>query len=197
MGNEDDRGALVAEPSQGREQPFHLGRRQRRGRLVQNDDPCPGKQHPGDLDQLLQADRQVAEPRQRIDVDTESRELLTGLARHAPPLHQTEAIGGLHAEKHVLGDRQIGRDAELLMDHGDAGCAGIADRPEPDFLAIQRKAAREFRVHAGDDFHQRALAGAVFADETVDLAGGKREVDPAKRLDAAEGLGDPVEFEDG
>ncbi len=197
MGNEDDRGALVAQPSQSREQAFHLGRRQRRGRLVQNDDPRPGKQHPGDLDQLLQADRQVAEPSQRIDVDAESGELFTGFARHAPPLHDSEAIGRLHAEKHVLGDRQIGRDAELLMDHGDAGGAGIADRSKPDFLSIQRETAREFRVHAGDDFHQRALAGAVFADETVDLAGGKREVDPAERLDTAEGLGDAVQFEQG
>ena len=104
---------------------------------------------------------------------------------------------GCDAEKHVLGDRQIGRDAEFLMDHGDAGRAGIADRSEPDFLSIQRETAREFRMHAGDDFHQRALAGAVFADETVDLAGGKREVDPAERLDAAEGLGDLLQFEDG
>ena len=52
-------------------------------------------------------------------------------------------------------------------------------------------------MHAGDDLHQRALAGAVLADETMDLAGGEREVDPAQRLDAAEGLRDPVQFEDG
>ena len=87
---------------------------------------APGKQHAGDLDQLLQADRQVAEPRKRIDVDAEPRELLTRFARHAPPLHETEAIGRLGAEKHVLGDRQIGRDAEFLMNHGDAGRARIA-----------------------------------------------------------------------
>jgi hypothetical protein len=47
-------------------------------------------------------------------------------------------------------------------------------------------------MHTGDDLHQRAFPGAVFADETMDLAGGKREVDPAQRLDAAEGLRDLV-----
>ena len=41
------------------------------------------------------------------------------------------------------------------------------------------------------------LPGAVFADETMDLAGGEREVDPTQRLDAAEGLGDLLQFEDG
>ena len=52
-------------------------------------------------------------------------------------------------------------------------------------------------MHAGDDLHQRALAGAVLADETVDLAGGEREVDVAQRLDAAERLRDAVQFEEG
>ena len=111
-------------------------------------------------------------------------------ARHAPPLHEAEAIGRLRAEKDVLGHRQIGRDAELLMDHGDAGRARVARRAEAGLPAVEHEAAREFRMHAGDDLHQRALAGAVLADETMDLAGGEREVDPAQRLDAAEGLRD-------
>ena len=79
MRDEDDRGALFAQPSQGREQPLHLRRRQRRGRLVEDDDAGAREQHAGDLDQLLQADRQIADPRQRIDVDAEPRELLAGL----------------------------------------------------------------------------------------------------------------------
>ena len=146
---------------------------------------------------MLQADRQVAEPRQRIDVDAEPGELLAGFARHAPPLHEAEAVGRLDAEKHVLGNRQIRRHAELLMDHGDAGRARVARRAEARRLPIEHKTAGEFRMHAGDDLHQRAFSRAVLADETMDLAGGKREVDTTKRLDAAEGLGDLVQFEDG
>ena len=46
-------------------------------------------------------------------------------------------------------------------------------------------------MHAGDDLHQRAFSRAVFADETMDLAGREREVDAAQRLDAAEGLRNP------
>ena len=114
-------------------------------------------------------------------------ELLAGLARHPPPLHEAEAVGRLAAEKDVLGHRQVGRDAELLMHHGDAGRMRVARRAETGLLAVQQETAGEFRMHAGDDLHQRAFSRAVLADETMDLAGGKREVDPAKRLDAAEG----------
>jgi hypothetical protein len=89
MRNEDDAGAFVPQPFQRCEQAFHFRRRQRRGRLVENDDAGARRQHAGDFDQLLQPDREVAEPRHRIDVDAEPLQLLAGLARHAPPLHET------------------------------------------------------------------------------------------------------------
>ena len=95
MRNEDDAGAFVPQPPQRREQAFDFRRRKRRGRLVEDDDAGAREQHAGDLDQLLQADRQVAEPRHRIDVDAEPLQLLAGLARHPPPLHEAEAVGRL------------------------------------------------------------------------------------------------------
>ena len=45
-------------------------------------------------------------------------------------------------------------------------------------------------VGAGDDLDERRFAGAVLADEGVDLAGGQVERDALKRLHAAEGFGD-------
>ena len=190
MRDEDDAGAFVAQPPQGRKQALDLGRRQRRGRLVEDDDAGTREQDAGDLDQLLQADRQITEPRHRIDVDAEPCELLAGFARHAPPLHQAEAIGRLGAKEDVFGHRQVGSDAELLVDHGDAGRVRVARRPETGFLSVQHKATGEFRMHAGDDLHQRAFSRAVFADETMDLAGIQREIDPTKSFDAAEALRD-------
>ncbi len=121
----------------------------------------------------------------------------SGLARHPPPLHQAETVGWLGAEKDVFGHRKVGRHAQLLMHHGDAGRMRVARRAETRFPAVQHETAGEFRMHAGDDLHQRAFSRTVFADETMDLAGEQREVDPAKRLDTAEGLGDPPQFEDG
>src|SRR5438045_9717765 len=83
------------------------------------------------------------------------------------------------------------------MNHGDTGRARVAYRSKTGLPPIEHETAGEFRMHAGDDLHQRALARAVLADETMDLAGGEREVDPTQRLDAAEGLGDLLQFEDG
>ena len=74
----------VAQPAQQREQPFHLGRRQRRCRLVQDDDARAGKQHARDFHELLQAERQRAHRRARIDVDAETLQMLGG-ARGASP----------------------------------------------------------------------------------------------------------------
>ena len=58
---------------QHREEPLDLRRRQRRGRLVEDDDARAGEQDAGDLDELLQADRQVADAPLRVDVDAERR----------------------------------------------------------------------------------------------------------------------------
>ncbi len=146
---------------------------------------------------MLQADRQVAEPGQGIDVDAKSCKLLTRLARHPPPLHNTEAIGRLGAKKNVLGHREVGGDAQLLMDHGDAGRMGVAGRSETGLSPVQHETAGIFRMHAGDDLHQRAFSRAVFADETMDLAGEQRKIDPTKRFDTAEGFGDLEQFENG
>ena len=67
---------LVAHPAQHVEQPLDLGRRQRRGRLVENDDARAGKQHAREFDELLHADRKIAEPGARVDVEPEVLQLL-------------------------------------------------------------------------------------------------------------------------
>ena len=61
------------EPAQHGEQLLDLGRRQGRGRLVQDDDPRPAEQHPAQLDQLLQPERQPAALGRRVDIDARGR----------------------------------------------------------------------------------------------------------------------------
>src|SRR5262249_4825606 len=51
-------------------------------------------------------------------------------------------------------------------------------------------------MHPGDDLHHGRLAGAVLADEPVDLAGLEREVDIPKGPDAAERLRDAAELQE-
>src|SRR5713226_9290632 len=83
------------------------------------------------------------------------------------------------------------------MHHGDAGSERVADRTKVGLTTVQHELAGEIGVRARDDLHQRAFAGPVLADETMDLAGSEGEIDSPKRLDAAKGFGDAVQFKDG
>ena len=75
------------------------------------------------------------------------------------------------ADEDVLGDRQVGEDHRLLVDGGDAealrvlrGLAGRDRRPvDADLAAV-------LLLDAGHDLDQRRLAGAVLAEQRVDLA---------------------------
>ena len=64
-------------------------------------------------------------------------------------------------------------------------------------LAVEPHHAVVFGVHAGDDLHHRAFAGAVLADQAVDLARAQGEVHVGQRRHAAEGLGDAAQLQRG
>ena len=66
------------------------------------------------------------------------------------------------------------------MDRGDAALFGCPWRQVLDDAAIERDRAGVGLQHAGDEIDQRALAGAVLADEAVDLARQDLEVDVAQ-----------------
>ena len=52
--------------------------------------------------------------------------MLRRFAHHAPPVDKAKPRHRLGAEKDILRDGQIRRDAELLMHHADPGVARIA-----------------------------------------------------------------------
>ena len=93
--------------------------------------------------------------------------------------------------------RGRGRCSKLLMHHADAGVQRVAGRAEAHLLAVELHRAGDIRMHAGDDLHQRRLAGAVLADEAVDLAGAQREIDVAKRLTPPKDFEMPVSSSSG
>src|SRR5205823_254200 len=97
------------------------------------------------------------------------------------------------AEVDVLGDGESADQFEVLMDHADAGRDRVARRGEVDGIAVDDDLAGIGTVDAGEDVHQRRLAGAVLTEERVDLAGPDLEVDPGIRQNAGEGLGDAFE----
>ena len=189
MRDEDDALARCAEAPQDAEQQFHLGRRQGRGRLVQDDDAGPGEYDPGDLDQLLQADRQRSDALAGVEVEPEIRQLAARRLPHAAPAYEPARPRRLLAKKHVLGHGQVGHGREFLVHHADAGRDALARRPELHLPASHGHPTTTRPMHARDDLHEGGFAGAVLAHEAVDLALLQREINAAQGLHAAEALG--------
>ena len=195
VGDEDEALARALEAAKHGKETLDLRRRERRGGLVEDDDACPGEKHPAELDQLLQAERQGSDARAGVDIDAEALEMLAGDARHLAPAHDAHAVRRLEAEKHVLGDRELGADRQLLVHHADARVARVARRAEVHRPAVEAHGALIFGVHACDDLHQRALAGTILADEAMHLALAQGEVDALEGDDSAERLGDARQLE--
>jgi hypothetical protein len=83
------------------------------------------------------------------------------------------------------------------MDEGDAvpgGLGGVARRVRS---ALQAHGAGIGLEDPADHVHERALAGAVLADQAEDPSLPHGERDPLQRVDAEEGLVDALEFEVG
>ena len=93
------------------------------------------------------------------------------LGVHRGPVDPAPAAQRLTAHEDVLGDREVGEEGRLLVDHRDARGLGLGGRAEVDVLAPEAQRARVAAVHAGDDLDQRGLAGAVLAHQRVDRAG--------------------------
>ena len=157
MRDEDDAAALVAQAAQHGEQPLDLRRRQRRGRLVQDDDPRAGEQHAGELDQLLQADRQpahaaAADRRRCRGARAARRPRAPSRASRTRPAALVGWCRGTRSRRRV----RSGTMRQLLVHHADAGGQRVARRAEAHRPPVEPHLARVVRMHAGDDLHQRA-----------------------------------------
>ena len=131
-------------------------------------------------------------PTRRVDVDAEldRREPLRAPRAAWRATSRKPPARELAAEEEVRGDVEAGtRSSSWKIVAMPAACAsrGLAKRTG---VAVDRDGALVRRVHAREDVHQRRLAGAVLAEQRVDLAGLQVEIDAAQRLDAAEALGD-------
>ena len=102
----------------------------------------------------------------------------------------------LVAQHHVLGDRERLHQLEVLVDHADAVGDGVGRAPEAHGLALDDELAGVGLVEPEDHVHERRLAGAVLAQQAVDLAAAELEVDGVVGQDAREPLGDPAGGED-
>ncbi len=81
------------------------------------------------------------------------------------------------------------------MDHRDAVAQRVERRAELDLLALELERAGIRRIDAGDDFHQRRFAGAVFAHQRMDMAALETELHVVEREHAGKGFADVLDLE--
>ena len=187
VGNIQHRHALRLQVENDGDQRLGLDRREGGRRLVEDHDPMGHLQRPGDLHELSLGDRQPRYHRRRGDVGAEIVDRLGRERIHAPVIEH-EPPAQLAAHENILRDRQMRGEQYLLMHQHDAVMLGIHRAVERHRLSIHRDGPLGRREMAGEDLHQRRLAGTVLADHGMHGAGRERQVDAAQDLDRAEGL---------
>ena len=178
------------------EESLGLGQGERAGRFVHDDDAGAGADGAGDLDHLLLAGGELGHGSVDVDAGADFSEHGVSAAAHFGAVEEAEARGQA-AQAEVLGHGEVGAEAEFLVDHADAGADGVERSGEVDRLAVEVDEAGVGLVDAGGDFAEGGLAGAVFTDQGVAVAGGDVETDGLEGVDAGEGLGDGFVTQDG
>ena len=193
--DEDDGDSLRLQLPKVPKEVIHLLWNEDGGRFVQDQDPGPPVQHLDDLDPLALTDTQVLHEPARIERDTvAARELPDSLPGSIEIDEPTAS--GLRTEDHVLENRQVVGQHEVLVHHPDAGRDGFLRRTKVDRVPRDPDRAFVGTLHAIQDLHERRLAGTVLADHGVDLAGHHPKVHVIVRDDAREALADRVQLHD-
>ena len=176
VADEHDAVALGRQPTEDLEYLLGLLGCEDRSGLVENEDPCVAVERLEDLHALLPSDRQRADLGLRIDLEPEPPaeldDALVGLGTV-----EERSAGRLLAEDDVLGDGQDRDQHEVLVDHVDATGDRVGRPGQSDRLAVKQDLARVGRRQPVQDVHESGLAGAVLAEEGVDLARAHVKVD--------------------
>ncbi len=124
MGDINDGDALAGEIADHLKQHPDFGGAQSRGRFIHDQDLRIYRQRPGNLHNLLLAETQVLDRRQRIDILFERRHQVPG----QPCLFVVVNAGSPHdfaSHEDVVTDIHIGREIQLLMNNGDTAAARL------------------------------------------------------------------------
>ena len=171
VGDQDRGNSLRPEFHEQRQQRVAVLFAQAGGRFVEDQQLHFLGQRLGDLDQLLLADADIGDQRIGIFLEPDLRQKCCRLLADRVPVDDAVARL-LVAEKDVLGDRKQRHQREFLVDDDDAHPLAVMDALEVAFLAhvMDFAGVAPVRIDPRKHLHQRGFAGAVFADDGVDLA---------------------------
>ena len=94
---------------------------------------------------------------------------------------RTNAPAPAVAHEDVLGDAEVGEDHRLLVDRDDTVALRLGRRAQRDELTVEAHFTGVGLMDAGHRLDQGRLAGAVLADERVDLPGEELDPGPLER----------------
>ena len=191
----DDADAVVAQPSDVREEALDLGRAERRGRLVEDDELGARRQRAGDLDGLLLGHAELARRAVEVAADADQLEPLLRQPARVAPGDGAEAAGQA-AEQHVLDHAQVARDLALLRDQADADLARLDRREVRERLPVEADLAAVGADDTRDDLQERRLASAVLADQGMHAARRHGEVGGLQRMHAGVALVDGMQLQE-
>ena len=168
---EDDAAVLGAQVADEAEKPLDLAVAERRRRLVEKHRFGLLRDDPHDLDDLALGERQVLDERARVDVaDAEAREHRVGLPRHPAAVDEAEPPARLARMSRFSATVIQGSSVSSWNTvHTPSACARsgplicTGGALDPDFARVRPQPPAQ-------KLDQRALAGAVFADERVHLS---------------------------
>ncbi len=170
MRNKNNRLAALDQAAQDPKEFQRFLGREDASRLVKDQDPGATIQDFYDLDALLEADGEIFDAGVGIQGKAVLPRQISNRGSRPGIVIEATRPYRLAAEHDVLADGKNGNQHEMLMDHADAVPDGIAWALHRRRLALDQDLAGVRVNQAVKNVHQRALAGAVFADERMDLA---------------------------
>ncbi len=195
VGDKQDALALLGQAPHDVHQLVNLPGCEHGGGLVKDEDLVVAVQHLEDFHPLLHAHRDVLDVGIRVDAQA----ILPGQPHHLLPglVHlEHTVLGGFHPQHDVLQHREIMHQLEMLVHHADAQGVGVVGVAHLHGLAVLADLSPVGLVQAKQDAHQRGLAGAVFAQQGVNLSPPQLQRDVIIGADAGKILGDVEHFDD-
>ncbi len=190
MGDEDDGDAAVAQALHDLAEVAHALGRQHRGRLVEDQHLLTTPERAHDLDLLLLAQRQAADPRVGIQRDAQHLGQLAEAAQHRPAV---QAAPPGPAQHQVLDHGQARHQQHMLKDGADPQIQALARRADAHGPAAHADLAGIRLLHAREHADQGGFAGAVLAEQDMNFAGKEIERDVVVGDDAGEALGNAAQ----
>ena len=153
VGHEYRRDAFGFQPQHQLEQLFHLGLRQRRGRLIHHDQLGLHRQGAGDLNHLLFGHRQQPHQRVRVAVQPDATgQRRGGIGQRAGV--DEKARPRFAPNEYIVGNRHVGGEGEFLIYRHDAAFLAVLRVGQRDGFAADRDGAGIAGLRPGQDLEQ-------------------------------------------